>query len=64
MSTNRQFPGQPHMGSTMSLTKCGKVETKGFIMPYSGLVAHRLIFIDIKGATVVNDPLSSQEFAR
>lgn len=38
--------------------------TKGFIMPYSGLVAYRLIFIDIDGATVISNPLSSQEFAR
>lgn len=33
-------------------------------MPYSGLVAYRLSFIDIDGATVISDPLSSQEFAR
>lgn len=32
-------------------------------MSYSGLVAYRLSFIDIDGATVVSDPLSSQEFA-
>lgn len=38
--------------------------TKGPIMSYSGLVAYRLSFIDIDGATVVSDPLSSQEFAR
>ncbi|QUJ05260.1 hypothetical protein KCP69_15585 [Salmonella enterica subsp. enterica] len=30
------------------------------IMSYSGLVAYRFSFIDIDGATVVSDPLSSQ----
>lgn len=63
---NRQYRGQPYGAcgwpDTMGLVK--RPGTKGPIMSYSGLVAYRLSFIDIDGATVVSDPLSSQEFAR